>query len=68
VIPWRVNQPRRLDRRRPQLEDLAVSGAAENDADLVILFHESEYGIDIMIAKNRHGPTGSVYNSRDLGG
>jgi replicative DNA helicase len=56
--------------RRPQLSDLRDSGAIEQDADLVIFIHRPEYydredeskrGIaEIMLAKNRNGPTGDV--------
>ena len=64
AIPWHLNDHRRLD-KRPQLRDLAVSGAAEDDADLVLLFHSSEYGVEITLAKNRHGATGHVYETLD---
>jgi len=56
--------------RRPILSDLRDSGAIEQDADLVIFIHRPEYydredeskkGLaDIMLAKNRNGPTGDV--------
>ncbi|MGE3615675.1 MAG: replicative DNA helicase [Gemmatimonadales bacterium] len=56
--------------RRPQLSDLRDSGAIEQDADLVVFIHRPEYydredeskrGIaEIMLAKNRNGPTGDV--------
>jgi replicative DNA helicase len=55
---------------RPQLSDLRESGAIEQDADLVILLLREEYynptpenkGIaEIIIAKQRNGPVGSVY-------
>lgn len=56
--------------RRPILSDLRDSGAIEQDADLVIFIHRAEYydredeskrGMaDIMLAKNRNGPTGDV--------
>lgn len=54
---------------RPQLSDLRESGAIEQDADLVCLLIREEYynaseenkGIaEIIIAKQRNGPTGSV--------
>ncbi|MCM8824217.1 MAG: replicative DNA helicase [Candidatus Omnitrophica bacterium] len=54
---------------RPQLSDLRESGAIEQDADLVVLLLREEYynptpenkGIaEIIIAKQRNGPTGSI--------
>jgi hypothetical protein len=65
LIPWKLNASRRND-PRPMLRDLAVSGAAEDDADLVVLFHRSEYGVEIRLEKNRHGTTGYLFDSRDL--
>jgi len=55
---------------RPQLSDLRESGAIEQDADLVVLLLREEYynpteenkGIaEVIIAKQRNGPTGSVF-------
>ena len=56
--------------KKPQLSDLRDSGAIEQDADLVIFIHRPEYyerddesvrgQADIMLAKNRNGPTGVV--------
>ena len=54
--------------RRPRMADLRESGAIEQDADMVLLLHRPEYydpndqpGIaEIIVAKNRNGPTGSV--------
>lgn len=54
---------------KPQLSDLRESGAIEQDADLVVLLMREEYynpteenkGIaDVMIAKQRNGPVGTV--------
>jgi len=56
--------------RKPILSDLRDSGAIEQDADVVIFIHRAEYydredetkrGLaEIMLAKNRNGPTGDV--------
>ncbi|MDP2942904.1 MAG: replicative DNA helicase [Candidatus Omnitrophota bacterium] len=62
-------KPEGRDDRRPQLADLRESGAIEQDADVVLLiFREEAYapteenrGIaEVMIAKQRNGPTGLV--------
>jgi len=58
--------------RRPQMSDLRESGAIEQDADVIMLLHREDYyhegedgytptGItDLIIAKQRNGPTGTV--------
>jgi replicative DNA helicase len=47
--------------KRPQLSDLRDSGAIEQDANLVLLMHRvDEQTTEVMIAKNRNGPTGDV--------
>lgn len=63
---------RRID-KRPSLADLRESGALEQDADLIMMLYRPEYyfrGIDeirnyteLIVAKNRHGPTPTVYLS-----
>lgn len=54
--------------KRPRLADLRESGAIEQDADIVMFLHrpdaydpEDRPGeADLLIAKNRHGPIGTV--------
>lgn len=48
--------------KRPTLADLRESGAIENDSDIVMfLYQKSEIDpYEIIVAKHRQGPTGSV--------
>ncbi len=54
--------------RKPMLSDLRESGSIEQDADMVFFLYKDESGgtgendniIECIIAKNRHGSTGSV--------
>ncbi len=64
------------EQRRPRMSDLRESGAIEQDADVIIMLHrsqevtdEAEEGTavapgneaDLIIAKQRNGPTGVVH-------
>ena len=55
--------------KRPQLSDLRESGSIEQDADIVLLLYRPEYynpteenrnQAEVLIAKQRNGPTGTV--------
>jgi replicative DNA helicase len=61
--------PERRESFRPRLSDLRESGAIEQDADVVLMLFREDYynptdenkGIaEMIIAKQRNGPTGSV--------
>lgn len=58
---------------RPQLSDLRDSGAIEQDADMVLFLHrkitpgdEQDTSAELIIAKQRSGPTGVVHLQGDL--
>ena len=65
----RASESRAAGQRRPMLSDLRESGAIEQDADIVMFIHRESYYDDdtenpnvaeCIIAKNRHGETGTV--------
>lgn len=59
----------RRESNRPVLSDLRESGSIEQDADIVLFLHSEDYynreseptgEMDVMIAKNRQGMTGTL--------
>ena len=70
VLSQLTRAPER-EERRPQLADLRESGAIEQDADVVLFIHrpnfykpdlppEDREKTELIIAKQRNGPTGTV--------
>ena len=65
----RAVENRSADERRPRLSDIRESGAVEQDADLICFIYRHEYynpddfeskgRAEVIIAKNRNGPTGA---------
>jgi replicative DNA helicase len=61
--------------KRPQLSDLRESGAVEQDSDIVIMLYRDAYynaktarprELELIAAKNRHGPKGTVIALADF--
>jgi replicative DNA helicase len=73
VVLSQLNRnPENREGHRPRLSDLRESGSIEQDADVVLLLHREDYyhkdedgyepsnTAEIIIAKQRNGPTGTV--------
>ena len=66
-----LNRESVKDKRRPIISDLRESGAIEQDANVVLFLHRDEEingensqkpgECEVIIAKNRNGPKGTVY-------
>ena len=67
----RASEKREKKDKRPVLSDLRESGSIEQDADSVIMLYREDYYdkdnpevqnvAECIVAKNRHGETGTVY-------
>ncbi len=73
VVLSQLNRDSEREKREPRLSDLRESGSIEQDADVVCILHRVGNGsseetpsddqserIDLVIAKQRNGPTGKV--------
>jgi replicative DNA helicase len=72
VVMSQLNRsPEGREGHRPRMSDLRESGAIEQDADVVMLLHREDYyhnepdydktnRAEIIIAKQRNGPTGNI--------
>lgn len=61
VVACQLNRQSANEKRKPRLSDLRESGSIEQDADIVLMLHESEDGdSEIIVAKQRGGPCGVV--------
>lgn len=63
IAVFALSQLRRNDNKTPSMEDLRESGQIEQDADCIMLLHVTEPNEqcsdrDLIIAKNKEGPTG----------
>lgn len=63
IAVFALSQLRRNDNKQPSMEDLRESGQIEQDADCIMLLHVTEPNEqcsdrDLIIAKNKEGPTG----------
>ncbi len=61
IVACQLNRQNSNEKRKPRLSDLRESGSIEQDADVVLMLHETEDGeSEFILAKNRGGPCGIV--------
>lgn len=61
VVASQLKRAESLD-RPPAISDLRESGAAEQDADVVLLLHRTAPDkVSMIVGKNRNGPTGTAH-------
>lgn len=64
LVLSQLNREVEKQERVPRLSDLRESGAIEQDADVVMLLHRPDASnhsaIELVVAKQRNGPTGAV--------
>jgi replicative DNA helicase len=61
IVASQLNRNSELrETKKPQLSDFKESGAIEQDADVALLIHREGVESEIIVAKNKNGPTGSV--------
>jgi replicative DNA helicase len=68
VLISQLNRASQQENREPELHDLRDSGSLEQDASVVIFLHapdkqeqsgDTQQRLDVIVAKNRQGPTGT---------
>jgi replicative DNA helicase len=68
IVCAQLSRSTEKEHKKPMLSDLRESGSIEQDADMVIFLSRDYYGedpdkanlVEVIIAKNRHGETGTV--------
>lgn len=61
VVASQLNRNSELrENKKPQLSDLKESGSLEQDADVVLLIHREGMEAEVIVAKNKNGPTGDI--------
>ncbi|MBQ8392782.1 MAG: replicative DNA helicase [Clostridia bacterium] len=71
IVCAQLSRTTEKEHKKPMLSDLRESGSIEQDADVVMFLSRDYYGddpekanlVDVIVAKNRHGETGTVHMS-----